>query len=230
MVTLLGQKLDLAAKFRGGGFTVGETTEDGADVALALSSAGGVYVRDSDPALVDRIVAWLQQQDWCGPVFTREGRRSLRHEAVRLTHRRAADIGLVLAADDGENRFGIAGGTFHDCGYPEGGGMHGGLHEFELRTWIALGGEGVRPGYVSPLTAGIVDILPTLLHMLGLDIPGHVQGRLLKEGFDAFAEAPLPETGEDLQSAEGADGYRAHIALDRVGETPYLRRAWRDRS
>lgn len=230
MVTLLGRKLDLAEKFREGGFSVGETTEDGSDVALALSSAGGIYVRDSDPALIERVRAWLQAQDWCGPLFTASGQGALQHDHIRISHRRAPDIGIVLKADDGANAHGVAGGTVHDCGYPEGGGMHGGLHEREVRNWIAFAGTGVRRKFVSPVTAGVVDILPTVLHMLNLEPPTHIQGRLLREGFAEFAEEPLPDCVEELHSADGAEGYRAHIMLDRVGERRYLRRAWSERA
>lgn len=229
MVTLLGGKLDLAAKFREGGFTVGETTEDGSDVALALSSAGGIYVRDSDPNLIQRILNWLQGQDWCGPLFTRTGSNALRQDHLRGVHRRAADIGIILKADDGKNEHGITGGTVHDCGYPEGGGMHGGLHEREVQTWLAMQGTSVRNGYASPLIAGIVDILPTVLHFLGIAAPEHIQGRLLREGLEAFVQEALPECRREQHTAEGVEGYRAYIELDHVGECRYLRRAWSER-
>ncbi len=229
MVTLLGGKLDLAKKFRDGGFTVGETTEDGSDMALALSSAGGIYVKDSDPYLIQRVLTWLQSQDWCGPLFTRKGDGALLHDHLRSVHRRAADIGIVLKSDDGSNSHGIAGGTVHDCGYPEGGGMHGGLHEREVRCWLAMQGTGVREGYASPVTAGVVDILPTVLNFLGIDAPDHIQGRLLREGLEAFAEEALPECHREHHVAEGANGYRAHIEHDHVGERRYLRRAWSER-
>ncbi len=228
MVTLLGQKLDLAAKFQEAGFSVGETTEDGADVALALASAGGVYVRDSDPTLIEAVVAWLQRQTWCGPLFTRERSDTLSQSHIFGIHRRAPDISLVLKSDDADNRFGIDGGTVHDCGYPEGGGMHGGLHEREVRTWLALQGARIRSAYRSPVPAGNVDILPTVLHLLGLQIPGHVQGRVLTEGLETSSSDDVPECVEEHHTADGVDGYRAHIVLDRVGERHYLRRAWRE--
>lgn len=230
MVTLLGGKLDLAAQFRAAGFTVGETTEDGADVALALSSAGGIYVRDSDPDLITRVLSWLQDQAWCGPLFTRDGENALRHDHIRISHRRAPDIGIVLKSEDDANAHGIPGGTIHDCGYPEGGGMHGGLHEREVRNWIAFQGDGVRPGYRSPVTAGVVDILPTVLHFLDITPPDHIQGRLLREGFEVFADEPLPECVEETHTARATNGYRAHITLDRVADRRYLRRAWVDRA
>lgn len=226
MITLLGGKLDLAEKFEAAGFTVGETTEDGADVALALSSAGGIYVKDSDPNLIQRVLDWLYVQDWCGPVFTRDGAGALPLKHIHAVHRRAADIGIVLKSSDGPNRHDISGGTVHDCRYPEGGGMHGGLHEREVRCWLAMQGDGVRSGYTSPVTAGVVDILPTLLHFLDIDAPEHIQGRLLREGLTAFADAPLPNCEVEHHSTDGADGYRAHIELDRVDTHSYLRRAW----
>ncbi|MEC8204053.1 MAG: hypothetical protein VX075_11270, partial [Pseudomonadota bacterium] len=205
-----------------------ETTEDGADVALALASAGGVYVRDSDPTLVEAVVAWLQRQTWCGPLFTRERSDTLSQSHIFGIHRRAPDISLVLKSDDADNRFGIDGGTVHDCGYPEGGGMHGGLHEREVRTWLALQGARIRSAYRSPVPAGNVDILPTVLHLLGLQIPGHVQGRVLTESLETSSSDDVPECVEEHHTADGVDGYRAHIVLDRVGERHYLRRAWRE--
>lgn len=229
MVTLLGSKLDLAEKFRKAGFTVGETTEDGSDLALAISSAGGIYARNSDPDLIEQIVTWMQGQVWCGPLFTRSSAGTLRHQHIRSDHRRAADIAIVLRSYDCANHYGLAGGTVHDCHYPEGGGMHGGLHEFEVCSWLAMHGRNVRSGYESPLTAGVVDVLPTVLHFLNIDIPDHLQGRLLREGLEAYADNDLPETSEDIQFAVGAGGYRAFIELDIVGEYHYLRRAWVER-
>ena len=104
--------------------------------------------------------------------------------------------------------------------------MHGGLHECEVCSWLAMRGRNVRSGYESPLTAGVVDVLPTVLHFLNIDIPDHLQGRLLREGLEAYADNDLPETSKDLQFAAGAGGYRAFIELDIVGKYHYLRRAW----
>src|SRR3546814_6577085 len=66
-ITVAAESVDIAAAMREAGFTVGETTADGSDAALALSSGGGLYVRDSDPDLTRAILAWLQAQPWCGP-------------------------------------------------------------------------------------------------------------------------------------------------------------------
>jgi hypothetical protein len=231
-VTVASESIDIAGQMQAAGFTVGETTTDGSDAALALSSAGGIYVRDSDPTLIRRIVAWLQEQPWCGPVSTRDGEGALRHDQLLIDHRRAPDIGLVLASDDRVNPQGCAGYTLQNAAYPVGGGLHGGLHRAELQTWLAVAGDAFHNGGESSLPAGNVDILPTLMTVLGLPVPDHVQGRVLSEGLAealAGADGNDPKVAHGTVTVDGASGYRAHLAWSRVGATPYLERGWVER-
>lgn len=228
-ITVEAESLDLAARLEAAGFSVGETTEDGADVALALSSAGGLYVRESGPELIERIVTWLQGEAWCGPVSTRSGEGALKHADLLWDHPRAPDIGLVLAAHDGANEFGHAGYTLQNAAYPVGGGLHGGLHPIELNNWLCAGGDGFRAGEVSDLPAGIVDVLPTVLTLLGLEVPDHVQGRVLGEALDGAENSGSALTEEEEVTAAGQGGYRAHLRRSRVGETRYLDAGWAER-
>ena len=210
-------------------FCLTASTFKGADTALALSSAGGIYVRDSDTELIARIRDWLQAQPWCGVLSTRTGEGTLRHADLGIDHPRAPDIGVVLKYDDAVNEHGHAGSTLlYQAGYPEGGGMHGGLSAIELTTWLAIGGPAAAAGANSELPAGNVDLLPTSPHLLGLDVPDHIEGRLLREGLAEFAGEALPEVEIETLSAEGAGGYRAHLTVERVGGTRYLQRAWTD--
>ncbi|MBW8056381.1 MAG: hypothetical protein FVQ76_13955, partial [Nitrospira sp.] len=227
-LTVVGQAVDIAGGLREAGFTVGETVSEGADAALALASAGGIYVRDSDAALTRTIVRWLQAQSWCGPLFTREGNHgTLSHAQVGIEHRRAPDIGLVLRNDDAVNEHGVAGSCQHDSTfYPIGGGLHGGLHRFELNNWLAMSGDAFRPAYESSLPTGLIDILPTVLTVLGLDIPDSVQGRVLREALAGHTNALLPEVFQKTFTADGENGYRAHLSVSFVGETYYLERGW----
>ena len=228
-LTVAAESIDLAAQLREAGFSVGETVTDGSDVAIALSSGGGLYVRDSDPDLIRRVVGWLQTQFWCGPVSTRDGLGALHHEHLMIDHRRAPDIGLVLASDDRVNEHGHVGHTLQNAGYPVGGGLHGGLHAIELSNWLAMAGDAFTSGGESPLPAGLVDVLPTLLTVLGLEVPDHMDGRVLNEALAGAAETDLPPAITETVSAEGAGGYRAHLTFSRVGTTPYLDRAWVER-
>lgn len=58
-----------------------------------------------------------------------------------------------------------------------GGGIHG-VPETQ-HTTLFLSGAGIRKGEVQG-RANTVDIAPTILHLLGLDIPEHMDGEILK--------------------------------------------------
>ena len=226
-LTITDEAVGLAAGLQAAGFTVGETVGEGVDAALALDSAGGIYVRDSDPDLINSIVKWLQQQPWCGPVFTRSGDGALTHTQVGFDHRRAPDIGLVLRSDDTLNEHGIPGTCQHDsASYPVGGGLHGGLHAYELSSWLAMSGAAFRSNCFSETPTGIIDILPTILHLLDVEIPKHVQGRVLHEVLQHDAETSPLELSEQTLSAEGAAGYSANLSVSYVDNTCYLERGW----
>ena len=232
-ITVAADGIGLAKKMEAAGFRIGKTLEDGADAALALSSAGGIYVRESDPALIADIVAWLQCQDWCGPVSTRSGDGTLKHADLFWDHPRAPDIGLVLKTHDSANDHGHVGQTLQNAAYPTGGGLHGGLHRSELHSWLAAGGDAFAQGQRFQCPAGIADVLPTVFTVIGLAVPEHVQGRVLKEGLGpGFTDAPRPRCIAEARhcSAEGAAGFRAHLEQRRYAGARYLEAGWAERS
>ena len=89
-----------------------------------------------------------------------------------------------------------------------------------------MGGDAFVSGRVSALPTGIVDVLPTVLHLLGLEAPPWVQGRVLREALAAHAGEPLPAAAERVVSAETNAGTRAHLSISTVAGTSYLNRAW----
>lgn len=222
-LTVAGEPVGIAEGLQKAGFKVGSTVTDGSDVALALASAGGLYVRESDPDLIERIVRWLQAQLWCGPLFTREGLHgTLKHAHVGIDHRRAPDIGIVLRNDDALNEHGIPGTCQHDSThYPIGGGLHGGLHRLELHNWLAASGGTFRSGHRSTMRTGVIDVLPTVLTVLRLPVPIQVQGRVLSEGLRGGAQSPLPLVSEHTFTAK-TGSRETRLSISRVGDTPYL--------
>jgi hypothetical protein len=227
-LTISGAAIELGPALTEAGFTVGEVGQQGAEVALALGGSPGIYLRDPEPARIDAIVAWLQDQPWCGPLFTRDGRGCLTLRQVGLDHPRAPDIALVPRSDDVPNRHGPRGSCFHDSHYPVGGGTHGGLNPLELATWFAAGGDAFLGGRVSAVPTGIVDVLPSVLHLLGIEAPPAVQGRVLREALAAQANEPSPVAEQQVHTAESSAGMRTHLSVSRVGRTRYLNRAWVD--
>ncbi len=227
-LTISGEAIELGSALTAAGFTVGEVPSERTEVALALGGSPGVYLRDPDPGRIEAVVTWLQTQPWCGPLFTRDGRGCLTLRQVGLDHRRAPDIALVLRSDNAPNGHGPRGTCRHDSRYPAGGGTHGGLHPIELATWFAADGDAFLGGRVSTVPTGIVDVLPTALHLLGIEVPPGVQGRVLREALAAHADEPPPVAEQQVHSAESSAGIRTHLSVSRVGRTSYLDRAWVD--
>jgi arylsulfatase A-like enzyme len=227
-LTISGEAIELGSALTAAGFTVGEVGSESAQMAITLGGSPGIYLRDPDPRRIDAVVAWLQGQPWCGPLFTRDGRGCLTLRQVGLEHPRAPDIALVLRSDNAPNGHGPRGTCRHDSRYPAGGGTHGGLHPIELATWFAASGGAFLGSQVSSVPVGIVDVLPTALHLLGIEAPPGIQGRVLRESLAAHANEPDPVAEQQVHSAESSAGIRTHLSVSRVGRTSYLDRAWVD--
>ena len=220
-LSLTGPRLDIAGKLTDAGFSCGRDGLDEVDCAIALANGGGIWVRD--PELIAPIVAWLLAQDWCGPVFTRDGiAGTLRQDLLGLDHARAPDIALVCASSATQNVHGVTGESLHDAPYPQGGGCHGGLSPWELHNVLCLGGAQVRTGTQIEAPAGNIDVLPTVMQLLGLPVPGDVDGRALTE---ALRDGPSPDSVAWEAKTNTAEG--AVLESKHLGAGLYLDRAWR---
>jgi hypothetical protein len=105
-------------------------------------------------------------------------------------HPRSADLVLLLAGDEGPDAWGLPGRAPFDApDVPEGGGMHGGLHRRELANVLVAEGGPFRRAATVAAACDLTDVAPTLLHLLGLPVAG-CDGRVLREGWDAAADAP----------------------------------------
>ena len=229
-ISLDGEKLDLVARLDAAGFSAGDTPavdpDHGPDYVIVVHNGGGVWVRGRDPGLIRKLLVWLREQDWCGPVFTRAGLEgSLPHREIRVDHPRAADIVLVLSHDDGDNAWGRAGRSADNAPYPSGGGCHGGLSRFELENFIAMAGSAFRSGAVVDTPAANIDILPTVLSVLGIDIDHPVDGRVLVEALPAD-DRPEHQARDLLVSSTNASGRRTHLSVTEYRGVRYLNRAW----
>lgn len=97
----------------------------------------------------------------------------------------AQDTLLVLTADHGEEIF------------EHGSVLHGFPHQETARVPLVLRGPGIPRDARTPQLAALVDIMPTLLSLLGLPVPGDVQGRDL---------SPLLHGGGPVNEAVYVDG------------------------
>jgi phosphonoacetate hydrolase len=208
---------------RAGFATAADVAED--PVLLGVGgSAGELRVRSRDMRIRDRVVAWLQEQPCIGHLFTRDvngiegeasGTLSLR--LVGMDHARAPDIAFSLLSSTEPDAYGLPGTGLFKSGVPVGGGLHGGLNPYEMATVLMLGGPGVVAGQQIAAPAGLIDIAPTVLALLGLEIPPTMVGQPLAA---AFGAPPLPWREVVAQASRGS--YRQEVRARRVAGAAYL--------
>lgn len=218
------RKIDVKAALARAGLRFAPAFGPDVDYAGSLGSVGAIRVRDGDPRLAARLAAALRDQDWCGLLFSRGGAvpGSLDLADVMLDHRRAPDLVYVMSADPTEVIDGVTGATDFDGDVPEGGGMHGGLCRQEIHNLMAFSGSAFRTAARSAVPAGIVDIAPTILKLLGLEAPASMSGRPLVELFADGGDAPEVRS----EVAEVDDGGRVmRLTRWRVMDTAYIARA-----
>ena len=182
------------------------------DIAVSVDSAGGLFCRDRDPEIIARALNCLAAQPWCGALADAAGTHGLTLADLGLDGPRAPDIALVLAAVDDDGPYGWRGSTVHDAAYPNGGGIHGGLHPLELNNWLAMAGTKFGPAQTIATPAGITDVLPTVLQVLGAAISPQIQGRVLTEALGGAPIAPVAITRNKI----------ANLRISQVGTTRYL--------
>ncbi|MDP7547191.1 MAG: alkaline phosphatase family protein [Alphaproteobacteria bacterium] len=222
-----GPALELEAKFTEAGFQIGE----GGEASLIPGTCAALYVRNSD--IQARLVSWLQAQSWCGPIFARAmagggpppGALSL--AAANLEHARTGDIVFVLARDEQAPNGGLLGRCLHDNpDIPIGCGLHGGLSPYEVSTILAFSGSLFASQAQIAAPTGIIDVLPTMLHALGLQSPP-TDGRVLYEILAGHDGLP-PDAERQRTTAKNGSDYRQSIQADLVGASRYLAHGQRD--
>lgn len=226
-ITLAGEPLDLVARLREAGFAAGAQPDAGVDFVVVPGNAAGIWAADGDEAAIDRLVSWLRARDWCGPLFTKSGcAGTLTLDHLGLDHARAPDIAMAFKSDDTKNAFGRHGQTRHDAPYPVGGGCHGGLSRYELHNFLSLGGQAFRTRTTLDVPAGNVDITPTVLALLGCNVPAGFDGRALTEAFRDGPHATELDWTDDIIASPNDTGPATYLSVTDLGHTRYINRAW----
>ena len=206
------------------------------EVGLVPGSTGSIHLADHHPKQIGKIVNWLQEQTWCGPLFT-TAKNDVDGQvagtfAIPMAlndHPRTGDIVFVMRADKESDANGIVGGCYDDSHLVVGGGTHGGLSQHELRNVCVAYGPSFQAGKESHLPSGTIDIMPTLLHLMGYAIPPRVDGRILHEALSrasVTSDLPIKTTTHTAERKTAAGLYQQHLMTTQVGTTTYLERGW----
>lgn len=162
--------------------------------------------------------------------------------ALQLIHAaneaRGADIVFSLRWSDEKNRFGVAGTqtilSESRAGVLDGDASgHGGLSPYAVRNTLILSGPAFKRGVAVDTPAGVVDITPTALALLGITADTPFDGRVLREAFATPAagangrETPPAAWSETVRTKAGA--YEATVRVSGVGDRWYVDEASRVR-
>jgi len=198
------------------------------DIMLA-GNGGSVlfYVIGHDATLTQRLVEFLQQSDFAGVIFTKEGLPGTFGLAeAKIDSPHAPDVVMAFRWNDSKNQFGVAGLIDADWQRKAGEGTHATLSRFDMHNTLIAAGPDFRHGQTDDSATGNIDLAPTILHILGITAPQEMDGRVLSEAM-VKADQVSPERKTETKTIEAkkdfaAGTWRQSLQISRVGSTLYF--------
>ena len=180
------RSIDLRKILRDAGFVAKTEFEDEpkpGDIML-VGNGGSVlfYVVGHDATVTRRLVEFLQQSDFAGVIFTKQGLPGTFHlDDAKIDNPHAPDVVMAFRWNDSKNQFGTPGMIDADWQRKAGEGTHATLSRFDMHNTLIAAGPDFRRGQTDDLPTGNVDVAPTILHILGIKAPQEMDGRVLSE-------------------------------------------------
>jgi arylsulfatase A-like enzyme len=198
------------------------------DIMLAANGGSVLfYVVGHDKKLIRRLVEFLQQSDFAGVIFTKEPMEGTFGLTQALIQRGdAPDVVMAFRWTDLQNQFGVTGEIDADWQRAAGKGTHATLSRFDMHNTLIAAGPDFKRGQTDDLPTGNVDLVPTILQILGIKVPHQMDGRILSEAVAAptsLLPAPKPEAKSIEARKDFPSGtWRQSLQISRVGSTIYL--------
>lgn len=188
------------------GFSVGRGSDlSGKSFAATSGSSGEIRALDASHTEIEKFAEWLMEHPDVSHVLSRDkngvegvidGTLSLK--ALGHGHPRTAELMYILRSDLSHDLYGLPGlGLLMPGDVAPGGGYHGGVNPHELNTvLIASNPSHFASGTLNHRPAGIVDIGPTLLDILGAPKASTMVGTSLAQPAEAEAKTVSLEAGK----------------------------------
>jgi predicted AlkP superfamily pyrophosphatase or phosphodiesterase len=180
-----------------------------------------------DDGALEKLVAWLKSQPWCGALCVRhekaEAWGALPVETLYgpLHHGRAPLIIVNPVWSPECNEFGVPGvvKVLTDSAQKA---THGNAVATDMRALCVGYGPSFRKHTVSEVPCGIVDIAPTVCHLLGLKEESGFDGRILHEGLsEGLSDGSSAPIRSDVYKV-GFNTQRQPISVAEVNGTRYI--------
>jgi arylsulfatase A-like enzyme len=196
---------------------------------MLVGNGGSVlfYVIGHDATLTRRLVEFLQQSDFAGVIFTKQGLPGTFHlNDAKIDNPHAPDVVMAFRWNDSKNQFGTPGMIDADWQRAAGEGTHATLSRFDMHNTMIASGPDFRRGQTDDLPTGNVDLAPTILHILGIKAPQEMDGRVLSEAMAGGNQVPAAGKMEtktiEAKKDFSAGSWRQSLRISRVGTTIYL--------
>jgi arylsulfatase A-like enzyme len=156
-----------------------------------VCNCNSFYVADDALDRLDELVRFLAGEPWIGALFVRDDLLdtypgAMPQSAVLGKHARSAELMFSYRWWPEDNAYGV-----HGCSasYSSIAASHGSASPHELNNSLVAWGKGIKRGVASSVPCGIVDVAPTVLHLLGIVPPSSMHGRVL---YELMLDGPLP--------------------------------------
>jgi hypothetical protein len=196
---------------------------------MLVGNGGSVlfYVVGQDATVTRRLVEFLQQSDFAGVIFTKQGLPGTFHlNDAKIDNPHAPDVVMAFRWNDSKNQFGAPGMIDADWQRAAGEGTHATLSRFDMHNTLVAAGPDFRRGQTDDLATGNVDLAPTILHILGIETAQGMDGRVLSEAMvstDRVSPGRKTETKTMEAKKDFAAGtWRQSLRISRLGSTIYL--------
>ncbi len=227
----IGRSVDLRKILKDAGFvakTVFDDEPKPGDIML-VGNGGSVlfYVVGHDAMVTRRLAEFLQQSDFAGVIFTKQGLPGTFHlNDAKIDNPHAPDVVMAFRWNDSKNQFGTPGMIDSDWQRAAGEGTHATLSRFDMHNTLVAAGPDFRRGQTDDLTTGNVDLAPTILHILAIKAPQEMDGRILSEAMTSVDQVPVTGKTEaktiEAKKDFAAGIWRQSLRISRVGSTMYL--------
>jgi arylsulfatase A-like enzyme len=193
---------------------------------LLVGNGGSVlfYVVGHDHAIVRKLIESLQQSDFAGVIFSRNGGNgTFAVTQALIDSPKGPDVVMAFRWTEEKNQFGVTGLINSDWNRRAQKGTHASLSPSDIHNTFVAAGPDFRSGQVDELPTGNVDIAPTVLRLLKIKPAKPMDGRVLGEALIGESAAPKA-VSETLQASQeiGKGKWTQWLRRSRVGETIYL--------
>jgi arylsulfatase A-like enzyme len=200
------------------------------DLPPLATASDFVYAKPGSPKPTAEqlgiLVGWLYAQPWTDILFTRDelpGTLPLSVLWAGELNERAPLLAVSPTWSDEKNEHGVPGIVSSLTTQSALKSSHGSLSPFDMHATLVANGPSFKSGLVSSIPTGAVDLMPTVLTLLGIDLPSPIDGRVLTEALTGKNEV-APEARDEIVTPKVAVSreVQPRLRIHRVGNTTYV--------